>query len=212
MSLVKLYESDRSRNVINFLVASQKNCGNRNVGRNPLLCCRDGVQATTTTTPAPPPPPQQQGVSCETPDGYYGSCTTIKGCPSVLQTFIARQKDPAYIKFIQQSNANCNYVQPQICCPQNAPEQPQPQVVTEAPVVQGGVGTSRLLTPADGCGVSTVPHNRVVGGVPAKKGGWPWMALVGYKNSLGEVSFKCGGSILTSRHVLTAAHCVRKDL
>lgn len=207
-------------------MASQKNCGNRNIGRNPLLCCRDGVQAQTTTSapPPPPPPPQQsQGASCETPDGYYGSCTTIKACPSVLQTFIARQKDPAYIKFIQQSNANCNYVQPQICCPQDAPP-PPPQVVTEAPFVsqpspspiqeqsQGGVGSSRLVTPAEGCGVSTVPHNRVVGGVPAKKGGWPWMALVGYKNSLGEVSFKCGGSIISNRHVLTAAHCIRKDL
>lgn len=32
---------------------------------------------------------------------------------------------------------------------------------------------------------------------------WPWMTLVGYKNKLGEVSFKCGGSIISNRHVLT---------
>lgn len=32
---------------------------------------------------------------------------------------------------------------------------------------------------------------------------WPWMALVGYRNSIGEVSFKCGGSIISNRHVLT---------
>lgn len=29
------------------------------------------------------------------------------------------------------------------------------------------------------------------------------MALVGYKNSAGDVSFKCGGSIISNRHVLT---------
>lgn len=29
------------------------------------------------------------------------------------------------------------------------------------------------------------------------------MALVGYKNTVGDVSFKCGGSIISKRHVLT---------
>ena len=29
------------------------------------------------------------------------------------------------------------------------------------------------------------------------------MALVGYRNSIGEVSFKCGGSLISKRHVLT---------
>lgn len=36
---------------------------------------------------------------------------------------------------------------------------------------------------------------------------WPWMALVGYKNSIGEVSFKCGGSIISKHHVLTGLYC-----
>ncbi|XP_050088575.1 venom protease-like [Anopheles aquasalis] len=69
-----------------------------------------------------------------------------------------------------------------------------------------------LPTLETGCGLSDVEHNRVVGGVPAALHGWPWMALVGYENSLGEVEFRCGGSLITDRHVLSAAHCILASL
>lgn len=91
----------------------------------------------------------------------------------MLTTFIQRQKDPEYIKYIRQSNANCNYASQAVCCPRDLPQpvQAPPKPVDETPIARpnSGVG-SRLLTPSEGCGVSKVPHNRVVGGVPAKKG------------------------------------------
>lgn len=70
----------------------------------------------------------------------------------------------------------------------------------------------KLLTPDTGCGFSNVTHRRIVGGTPAKLGAFPWMALIGYSNDLGETSFKCGGSLITKRHVLTAAHCLKSTL
>uniref|UniRef100_A0A182R4M9 Peptidase S1 domain-containing protein n=1 Tax=Anopheles funestus TaxID=62324 RepID=A0A182R4M9_ANOFN len=69
-----------------------------------------------------------------------------------------------------------------------------------------------LPTPEQGCGLSDVEHNRIVGGVPAALNGWPWMALVGYEEDFGDIDFRCGGSLITDRHVLTAAHCILSSL
>ncbi|CRL00605.1 CLUMA_CG013865, isoform A [Clunio marinus] len=222
-SLIQLYRRDQSQQTINILISNQRNCGNRRVGRNPLMCCSDGVPQATTTPPTPPPtaPPTSAplGDACNTPDNIYGYCIDVRKCQSVLTTFIQRQKDPEYIQYIRQSNANCNYASQSICCPRDnanpttsRPVQPVQRPDETQPAQPNSAVSSRLLLPSEGCGISKVPHNRVVGGVPAKKGEWPWMALVGYTSSIGEVSFKCGGSIITKRHILTAAHCIRKDL
>ena len=47
----------------------------------------------------------------------------------------------------------------------------------------------------------------IVGGSKAKIGDYPFMALIGYDLGFG-MEYKCGGSLINKRYVLTAAHCV----
>lgn len=49
--------------------------------------------------------------------------------------------------------------------------------------------------------------SRIVGGVAARRGDWPWQVAI-YDRS----SFACGGSIIADTWVLTAAHCVTDDM
>jgi len=51
------------------------------------------------------------------------------------------------------------------------------------------------------CGVTK--NQRIVNGVEAEPGRWPWMVTLEDGGS-----YYCGGSIISSRYVLTAAHCI----
>ena len=65
------------------------------------------------------------------------------------------------------------------------------------------------------CGLTTSGSQRVVNGLPAPLHAWPWMAALGYDGlgySSGETEYLCGAALITVRHVVTAAHCIREDL
>ncbi|CAG9855502.1 unnamed protein product [Phyllotreta striolata] len=53
------------------------------------------------------------------------------------------------------------------------------------------------------CDYNTVPL--IVGGLPADPGEFPFMALVGFNSS--DNPWRCGGTLISDRFVLTAAHC-----
>ncbi|EAT46744.1 AAEL002128-PA [Aedes aegypti] len=72
------------------------------------------------------------------------------------------------------------------------------------------------INSVDRCGMSNASHSRVVGGMDAQLGAWPWMAALGYRSSNYDLTtgpvYLCGGTLITARHVLTAAHCIQNLL
>uniref|UniRef100_A0A1B6ENS7 limulus clotting factor C n=2 Tax=Cuerna arida TaxID=1464854 RepID=A0A1B6ENS7_9HEMI len=67
----------------------------------------------------------------------------------------------------------------------------------------------KLLDRGDDCGYNVA--DRIIGGDEATLGQYPWIARLGYTYELDENNtvdtYECGGTIINSMYVLTAAHC-----
>lgn len=59
------------------------------------------------------------------------------------------------------------------------------------------------------CGDSTVNSGLIVGGAAIKRGQWPYIAALFYTEKRKNAYF-CGGTIISRRHVITAAHCLQQ--
>ncbi|XP_047537415.1 uncharacterized protein LOC125071283 isoform X2 [Vanessa atalanta] len=163
--------------------------------------------------------------SCTTIEGGIGSCISIVSCPTYVKLLQQVRTNPAAVQVLRKAHCGFDGSNPKVCCPLNTipntpPQTPAPPATTTtttvAPVTPDAASGKSLESdfllafPAPPeCGVSNASFSRVVGGIDAKLGDFPWMALLGYKDRRGaSTRWLCGGSLISSHHVLTAAHCI----
>ncbi|XP_039282791.1 venom protease [Nilaparvata lugens] len=156
-------------------------------------------------------------VNCRTPDNEEGECISILDCESLYSILEDRRRTPEEYMFLTQSHCGFEGDLPKVCCPLESSEptiltsttaKPQPvvELTTEFRPPSFPSGTDNRDMPQD-CGRAGRIINRIVGGRPALLRDWPWMALIGY-NSMTRPAWNCAGALVSSRYVVTAAHCI----
>lgn len=154
---------------------------------------------------------ENKATYCRGPDTREGSCLPIKDCKPLIDELYQKQTDPTFANFLRASRTICGGIDTNVCCPSTNQQQTQPP--TSSPLIKSSNEVPRRLpTVEEGCGFSNNAYKKIVGGEVSKKGAWPWITLIGYDDELSANPFKCGGTLVTARHVVTAAHCLRQDL
>ena len=94
----------------------------------------------------------------------------------------------------------CGICSPGTLAPPTNPPKTNPPATN--PIPTNAPGT---YPPQGSCGRPQVAMSRVIGGQDAKAHSWPWQIGL---HQYGR--FICGGSIINSRWIVTAAHCVHR--
>ncbi|XP_074037294.1 CLIP domain-containing serine protease HP8 [Leptinotarsa decemlineata] len=148
--------------------------------------------------------------SCFTPRNENGDCKVISSCPSLFALLEKRPIKSQDADYLRRSQCGFEGTLPKVCCPSGGQKSSTSKPVTDHNM-ELKPSKSSLLPSTEMCGIST--QDKIYGGTEAGLQEFPWMALVEYERDDRRHGFYCGGVLINSRYILTAAHCIKgKDL
>ncbi|KAF5293939.1 hypothetical protein FQA39_LY13644 [Lamprigera yunnana] len=140
---------------------------------------------------------------CRTPYRGIGTCVLIKECQPMIEYLETSQTiTPAVVSILRGYQCGFEGNDVKVCCPDGPivvqrPRNPNVELLANHRNIN--------LLPSD-CGV--LPGvNRIIGGNRTALFEFPWMALLSYQTPNG-IDFRCGGTVINNRYILTAAHCI----
>lgn len=146
----------------------------------------------------------QNSVEQCTVNDKLGTCLNIKSCPELNKLLKEQPRKPSTLPYLNSIRCGFDGLNSKVCCP--AQHTDRTGISETAWATPPDVSSHRnlQLLPTD-CGQLDEP--RILSGQRASLFEFPWMVLIAYKSAQG-VKLSCGGTLISSRYVLTAAHCV----
>ncbi|KAL7026039.1 hypothetical protein ACKWTF_013758 [Chironomus riparius] len=142
------------------------------------------------------------GEFCRLPTNEVGSCVLLNDCEILKQSALLKEENEEIKNLLKQSKCKNTDV-PWVCCPLKNHQNLQARIekIHQTKLLPGNLGF---------CGRQIDLSIRIIGGKDASPGEFPWHALLVYNLPFLMEGYHCGGSLITSTHVLTAAHCTSR--